>query len=157
MQHRVGGRVNSRWPGAAAGARVAAAPESGAAQWGNGAAMSGFFGSIMSGLGGLEQHAPAAQNMLSDLINQHGGMEGLMDKLNQSGMAQQVQGWVENGPAGAAIQDITKVFPPEQIEALAEKHGVPASVASGLLAQLLPHAVAASGQTGDASDADNAS
>lgn len=119
--------------------------------------MSGFFGTIMSNFNGSEQHAAAAQNLLSDLIEQHGGMAGLVGKLNQSGMADQVEGWVSNGPAAGAIADVTKVFPPDQLEALAEKHGIPSGMVSGILAQLLPHAVAASGQTGGANDADTPS
>ena len=109
--------------------------------------MSGFFRGLLGNLGGLESHAPAAQNLLSDLIDQHGGMSGLIDKLNQSGLADQVQSWASSGPASAAISDITQVFPSDQIEALAEKHGIPPGVVSGLLAKVLPHAVAASAQT----------
>lgn len=114
--------------------------------------MSGFFGNLLGNLDGLGQHGPAAQNLLSDLIDQHGGMSGLIDKLNQSGMGQQVESWVGSGPGAAVIGDVTQVFPPDQLAALAEKHGIPQSLVSGLLAQVLPHAVAAAGQDGGSDD-----
>jgi uncharacterized protein YidB (DUF937 family) len=45
------------------------------------------------------------------------------------------------------------VFPPEQLEALAEKHGIPSGMVSQLLASVLPQAVSAATPDGTASAA----
>ena len=40
--------------------------------------------------------------------------------------------------------DVSRVFPPEQLDSWAQQHGLPAGVASQVLAHFLPHAVDAS-------------
>ena len=107
--------------------------------------MSGFFGAALSELSSLvsSEHAGAAEGLLATALQNSGGVSGLIAKFQQAGMGAHVSSWIGPGsnlPISAA--DIERVFPPEQIEAFAAQHGVPASVASQILAALVPHAVA---------------
>lgn len=107
--------------------------------------MSGFLSGAMGALGGLmEQHggAGAAGNLLSSLFQQAGGVQGIVSRFEQAGLGDKARSWVGNGenlPLAAA--ELTRVFPPDQIESFAAAHGVPAGVATQLLQHLLPQAV----------------
>lgn len=123
--------------------------------------MSGFFGAALGELGSLvsSQHAGAAEGLLATALQNSGGVPGLIAKFQQAGMGAHVSSWIGSGtnlPISAA--DIERVFPPDQIEAFAAQHGVPAGVASQILAAIVPHAVAqaapAPGTTTQAADAD---
>jgi uncharacterized protein YidB (DUF937 family) len=106
--------------------------------------MSGFFGAALGQLSGMfaSEHAAAGEGLVSTALASSGGMSGLFEKMQQAGLGDKLSSWVSGGPnASISADDITKIFPPEQIEAFAEQHGVPADVATGLLAHLLPHAV----------------
>jgi uncharacterized protein YidB (DUF937 family) len=100
---------------------------------------------LMGALGGLMQGggtAGGAGNMLSEAFNAAGGVSGIMSKFQQAGMGDKVQSWAGSGSnLPLAAEEVERVFPPQQIEAWAEAHGVPAGAASALLAHLLPHAV----------------
>ncbi len=65
-----------------------------------------------------------------------------MSKFEAAGLGNKVQSWTgSGGNLPLAAEEVTRVFPPQQIESFAEAHGVPASVATEMLAHLLPHAV----------------
>ena len=107
--------------------------------------MSGLFGNIMGHLGGLLGGGNAqasAGNLLSQVINAAGGPAGIAQKFQQAGLGDKVQSWIGTGhnlPISA--EQVARVFPPAQLDAWAQQHGLPAGVASGILAQFLPHAV----------------
>jgi uncharacterized protein YidB (DUF937 family) len=115
--------------------------------------MSGLFGSVLGQLGGLlggqsgqagiqESAQASAGGLLAQVINAAGGPAGIAQKFQQAGLGEKVQSWIGTGhnlPVSA--EEITKVFPPEQIDAMAQRFGLPAGVASQVLAQFLPHAV----------------
>jgi uncharacterized protein YidB (DUF937 family) len=120
--------------------------------------MSGLFGSFLNevegqmgtGQAGTDQHPQGALNMVSELIDAHGGVGGLIEKLNQGGLGAQVQDWASGTNCSALAGDIEQVFPPEQLEALAERHGIPAGMASQVLASILPQAVGQGTRNGTA-------
>ncbi len=100
---------------------------------------------IMGSLEGLMQgggSAGGAGNLLSETFQSAGGVSGIVSKFQQAGMGDKAQSWVgSGGNMSLAAEEVTKVFPPQQIEAWAAQHGIPAGAAAGLLAHLLPHAV----------------
>ena len=104
--------------------------------------MSGF---LSGGLGGLVQDSGgsgAAGGLLSEVFNAAGGVPGIVSKFEQAGLGDTVQSWVGQGSnLPVAVEDIERVFPPQQIESFAEAHGIPAGTATELLTHLLPHAV----------------
>ena len=103
--------------------------------------MSGFMGSL-EGLMQNQGHADAAGGLLSHAFASAGGVSGIMAKFQAAGLGDKVESWVGGGGnMPLAAEEVTRVFPPQQIESFAEAHGVPASVATEMLAHLLPHAV----------------
>ena len=105
--------------------------------------MSGILG-MLGGLfgGGSAQGQNAAGGLLAQVINAAGGPAGIAQKFQQAGLGDKVQSWIGQGhnlPVSA--EQISKVFPPEQLDAWAQQHGMPAGMASQVLAQFLPHAV----------------
>jgi uncharacterized protein YidB (DUF937 family) len=121
--------------------------------------MSGLFGMALGGLESMMsgEHAAAAPGLVSTALSASGGLSGLFEKFESAGMSDKISSWMSSGgnlPISAA--DITKVFTPEQIEAFAAQHGVPADVATTILAHLLPQTVAAAAPAADAAAADAA-
>lgn len=100
---------------------------------------------IMGTLEGLMQGggtAGGAGNLLSEAFQSAGGVSGIVSRFQQAGMGDKAQSWVGPGNnMSLAAEEVTKVFPPQQIESWAAQHGIPAGAAAGLLAHLLPHAV----------------
>jgi uncharacterized protein YidB (DUF937 family) len=76
---------------------------------------------------------------VTELIGQHGGLGGLLEKLKANGLGDAVSSWVETGD--------NQPVPPNQLESaigadainqITEKLGIPKGQASSLLAQYLP-------------------
>jgi uncharacterized protein YidB (DUF937 family) len=106
--------------------------------------MSGFFGSVLSSLGSMvsSEHAAGAEGLLSTALASAGGVSGVIAKCQQAGLGAHIESWVGSGSnLPISVAEVEKIFPPDQIEAFAAQHGLPAGVASQILAQLLPHAV----------------
>lgn len=74
-----------------------------------------------------------------DLITQSGGLQGLLAKLQEGGLGEQVQSWVSQGPTlPVSPEQITTALGPEQLKATAEKAGVSAQELAGGMSQMLP-------------------
>ena len=96
-------------------------------------------GAVMGKLGGTE--GGMAQIAL-DMFNQHGGLNGVLDKLKTSGLGDQVASWVGTGENQAVSPDqITSALGSSQIAELAAKFGISPDVLSGQLAQHLPDVI----------------
>ena len=96
-------------------------------------------GAVMGKLGGTE--GGMAQIAL-DMFNQHGGLNGVLDKLKTSGLGDQVASWVGTGENQAVSPDqISSALGSSQIAELAAKFGISPDVLSGQLAQHLPDVI----------------
>ena len=96
-------------------------------------------GAVMGKLGGTE--GGMAQIAL-DMFNQHGGLNGVLDKLKTSGLGDQVASWVGTGENQAVSADqITNALGNSQIADLAAKFGIAPDVLSNQLAQHLPDVI----------------
>ena len=96
-------------------------------------------GAVMGKLSGTE--GGMAQIAL-DMFNQHGGLNGVLDKLKTSGLGDQVSSWVGTGENQAVSADqITSALGNSQIAELAAKFGISPDVLSGELAQHLPDVI----------------
>ena len=96
-------------------------------------------GAVMGKLGGTE--GGMAQIAL-DMFNQHGGLNGVLEKLNSSGLGDQVASWVGTGENQAVSADqITNALGNSQIAELAAKFGITPDVLSSQLAQHLPDVI----------------
>jgi uncharacterized protein YidB (DUF937 family) len=71
-----------------------------------------------------------------------GGVQGLLNKLQQSGYGQQVSSWLGRGPnQPITTEDLRRVLGTEQAQAIAQRLGIPPDDFLALLAKLLPEAV----------------
>ena len=96
-------------------------------------------GAVLGKLGG-EQGGMA--QMAIELLNQHGGLSGVLDKLKEGGLGSQVASWVgtgENLPISA--EQISQVLGNSQLAEMAAKFGITPDVLAGQLAQHLPGVV----------------
>lgn len=81
-------------------------------------------------------------DLLSSLLNQAGGLPGLMQKFNQAGLADAFSSWVSTG-ANKAIQpdQLKQALGSEAISDVAHKIGLDTNTIMPLLAQFLPQIV----------------
>jgi uncharacterized protein YidB (DUF937 family) len=101
--------------------------------------------SVLGGLSGKSDGQPQASPLvaiITTLLAQSGGLQGLMGKFSQAGLGQVFSQWVNTGPnppvSGTQIQHVLGM---EQIQAIAAKLGIDPAEASQMVAQHLPNVV----------------
>ncbi|MFI4979739.1 MAG: YidB family protein [Nevskiales bacterium] len=102
-------------------------------------------GSVLSGaLGGAQQQqgqSPLLQAAMT-LIQQNGGLPGLLSKFQQSGLGQHAESWVSNNANLPITADqLHQVLGSGAIASIASQLGLDHAQVSGGLAQLLPQLV----------------
>jgi uncharacterized protein YidB (DUF937 family) len=105
----------------------------------------GLFDSILaaaSGQTGATGEANPLMGIISGLLAQSGGLQGLASQFMQSGQGNAFQSWVgmgENQPVSSG--QIQNALGSEQVSAIASRLGVDPAVASNFLAEYLPKVV----------------
>src|SRR6266513_3960313 len=105
----------------------------------------GLFDSILSAVSGKSDASGEAApliGILSGLLAQSGGLQGLANKFSQSGQGNTFSSWVgmgENQPISE--NQIQNVLGSDQVKTLAAKMGVDPAQASHFLAEYLPKIV----------------
>jgi uncharacterized protein YidB (DUF937 family) len=80
--------------------------------------------------------------MLSALLAQSGGLQGLMNKFSQAGLGHVFSDWVSTGPNPPVSPDqVRQVLGPDQIQNIAAQLGIDPGRASELVAEFLPTVV----------------
>lgn len=98
----------------------------------------------MSLLGDLEQKLVGGGqgdllHSVSNLIAGNGGLSGVINRFEQSGLGQHAQSWIGNGQNMPITGDhIGQVFGADQVQQVAQQLGVDATKASNLIAGILP-------------------
>ena len=101
----------------------------------------GFLDSAIGGLLGGNGGASAEQ-VLATLLQQHGGIGGLVNQLSQGGLGPQVASWIGNGQnMTVTATEITQALGSGRIGELAQKAGINPQEAGELLAKAIPHLV----------------
>src|SRR4029450_9378592 len=73
------------------------------------------------------------------MVQQNGGLPGVLNMLRNSGLGQQADSWVGTGPnAGVSAEQITQAFGGSGIGNLAAQLGTSDGQAGSILSQLLP-------------------
>jgi uncharacterized protein YidB (DUF937 family) len=116
--------------------------------------LDGLLGGLMGGgTGTAQQGQSPLMTMALQLIQQNGGLPGIISKLQNGGMAQQVGSWVGTGQnmpiSGSQLQE---VLGSGSIGQIAQQLGLSHGDASSGLAQVLPQLIdhlTPSGQVGD--------
>lgn len=97
-------------------------------------------GAILGKLGG-ESGNPMLQ-IAMNLLNENGGLSGVLDKFKESGLTEEAASWVskgENMPISA--EQITQVLGSGAVADMAAKFGLSSEDISGKLAEYLPGVV----------------
>ena len=96
----------------------------------------------VSGKGDASEKAAPLIGMLSGLLTQSGGLQGLANKFSQSGQGDAFSSWVGMGENQTiSSNQIQQALGSDQIRAIAAKMGVDPALASGFLAEYLPKIV----------------
>jgi len=100
-------------------------------------------GGVLNNLGGNAQAGGGdIMQMVIGLMQQNGGLAGLVEMFNNSGLSKQAASWVGTGDnLPVSADQISKVLGSGQLGELAGKFGIDPQQASGMLAQYLPDIV----------------
>ena len=107
--------------------------------------LDGLLGSVMGGMfGGAQQQQPTNPLLAIALqmLQQNGGLQGILAKAQQAGYGEQVQSWIgtgQNMPIDAGA--LSQIFGHGQLGQIAQQLGVSREEAAGQLAQTLPQVV----------------
>ena len=104
--------------------------------------LGGILAAETAGAEGAQAPAHDPHAMLESvvgLINQHGGIGGLLEKLKGSGLGDAASTWVGKGENQPVSGDqLESAFGSDAIAQIAERVGIPKERASALLSQYLP-------------------
>ena len=108
--------------------------------------LDGLLGQMMGGGGGQLPMGAQAQNPLLQIVlqmlQQNGGLSGVLGKMQQAGYGEQAQSWIgtgQNMPIDAGA--LSQIFGQGDLGQLAQQLGISREEASGGLAQMLPDVV----------------
>jgi uncharacterized protein YidB (DUF937 family) len=80
--------------------------------------------------------------IVNQILEQHGGVQGVVREFEQKGLGPMVQSWVSTGPnQPISADEIQRALGPDLLQQLSQKSGVPVQELSRKLAEILPQAV----------------
>ncbi|MDO5058992.1 MAG: YidB family protein [Neisseria sp.] len=112
--------------------------------------MDSLIGAAASAMGSQNN----SSNLIMQLIEQAGGIGGLMNKLQQGGLSEALNSWIGNGANEAVSGEQIQNALGSLIAPVAEKLGMNSTQASDLIAQNLPSLINGLTPNGNAADAD---
>ena len=81
-------------------------------------------------------------SVVNNLLDQHGGLQGVINQFEQKGLGATVQSWVGTGPNQAITPDqVHQVLGPDLLQQLSAKSGLSVQDLASKLASVLPQAV----------------
>ena len=98
----------------------------------------------MSWLQGILGGAIGAEalSLIKGYFDKHGGIEGVVAELEQTGYGQQVKSWIGTGSnLPISAEEIKKALGSEKLKEIAASTGIPVDKAAEYLAEHLPTAV----------------
>ena len=79
---------------------------------------------------------------VTNLVEQHGGLQGLVNQFQNNGLGSTVQSWIGTGPNQPISPDeVHKAFGPDLLRQLSEKSGLSVQDLAQKLSQVLPTAI----------------
>jgi len=97
----------------------------------------GLFDGLLGGIVGA-----GMVSVVNGVLEQHGGLQGVVNAFEKNGLGPTVQSWVSTGPNQTiSPDDVHKVIGPDLLQQLAAKSGLSVQELSQRLAQVLPEAV----------------
>ncbi|MEO6804455.1 MAG: YidB family protein [Granulicella sp.] len=100
----------------------------------------GLLDALTSIAGGASAEHHGIADALSSVMQEHpGGMDGILAKLKENGLGDQVDSWVKPGENQAVSADqVQQGLGASTVNSIAERAGISPSVASGILSVVLP-------------------
>jgi uncharacterized protein YidB (DUF937 family) len=101
-------------------------------------------GSVLGGFGGgnQQQSGNLLLQLALSMLQQNGGLEGVLGKFRQGGLGQQADSWVSTGQnMNISADQLRQVFGSSAISDLAAQLGMSEGQASSTMAQLLPDVI----------------
>ena len=107
--------------------------------------LDGLLGNVMGGMTGGGQPRQGGNQLIQmvlQMLQQNGGIEGLLARMQQAGYGQQAQSWIGTGQNMPISPDaLSQIFGQGQLGQIAQQLGLPQQDAAGGLAQMLPDVV----------------
>jgi len=81
-------------------------------------------------------------SVVNNVLEQHGGLQGVVNQFEQNGLGSTVKSWIGTGPnQPISPADVQKVLGPDLLQQLSAKSGLSIQDLSQKLSQVLPKAV----------------
>ena len=97
----------------------------------------GMFDGILGGVVGAEM-----ATVVNGLIQKHGGLQGIVNQLEQQGLGGTVRSWIAEGANQPISPDqIHQAFGSDTLKELAAKAGLSPDTLAAKLSQVLPQAI----------------
>ncbi len=97
----------------------------------------GMFDGLLGGVVGA-----GMVSVVNSIIEQHGGLQGVVSAFEQNGLGATVKSWVGSGPnQPISAEDLHKALGPDLLQQLAQKSGLSVQDLAQKLSQVLPQAV----------------
>lgn len=97
----------------------------------------GMFDGLLGGIVGA-----GMVSVLNNVIEQHGGLQGVVSAFEKNGLGATVQSWVGTGPnQSISADEVHRSLGPDLLQQLSEKSGLSVQELTQRLAQVLPHAI----------------
>jgi len=107
--------------------------------------LDGLLGSVLGGMAGPQNQAQGGGQLLQmvlTMLQQNGGIEGLLAKMQQAGYGGQAQSWIGTGQNQPVPPDaLSQIFGQGQLADIARQLGMSREDAAGGLARALPDVV----------------
>ncbi len=97
----------------------------------------GLFDGVLGGIVGA-----GMATVVNDILERHGGVQGVVGEFERNGFGQTVRSWVGTGPNDPiAAGDMQRVLGSDLLQKLSEKSGLSQQDLADRLSQVLPRAV----------------
>jgi uncharacterized protein YidB (DUF937 family) len=97
----------------------------------------GMFDGVLGGIVGA-----GMVSVVNSILEQHGGVQGVVNEFEKNGLGATVKSWVGTGPnQPISPDDVHKALGPNLLQQLSEKTGLSVPDLTQKLAQVLPQAV----------------
>ena len=97
----------------------------------------GLFDGLLGGVVGA-----GMVSVINNLVEQQGGLQGLVNKFQQQGLGETVNSWVSTGPNKAiSADDVHRALGPDLLQQLSAKSGLSVQDLAQKLSTILPQAV----------------
>ena len=97
----------------------------------------GMFDGLLGGIVGA-----GMVSVVNGILEQHGGVQGVVSEFEKNGLGQTVRSWVGTGPNQPIAPDqVQKVLGSDLLQQLAAKSGLSVQELTQKLSQILPQAV----------------